>query len=102
MAHAIEIDPYVFDVLMPDLVGHDRHPSAFVLYLYFWRRTGGGRHASGEISLATMAEDVGLSKRAVQIALARLQRRQLVTSARSSAATPHSVRLCRPWVRSSR
>ena len=34
----VEIDDYVLDTLMADLVGHDRRPSAFVVYLYFLRR----------------------------------------------------------------
>ena len=28
------MDDYVFDTLMPDLVGHDRQPSAFIVYLF--------------------------------------------------------------------
>jgi hypothetical protein len=33
----MELDDYVVDVLMPDLVGHDRHPSAFLVYLFLSR-----------------------------------------------------------------
>jgi hypothetical protein len=32
------IDAYVVDVLMPDLVGHDRRPATFVVYLFLLRR----------------------------------------------------------------
>src|SRR5690349_10544746 len=32
----IGVDDYVIDVLMRDLVGHDRAPSAFLVYLYLW------------------------------------------------------------------
>jgi hypothetical protein len=32
-ADRIAFDAYVIDALMPDLVGHDRRASAFVLYL---------------------------------------------------------------------
>jgi len=39
----VPVDPYVFDVLMGDLIGHDRQPSAFVLYLLIWRLTDGGK-----------------------------------------------------------
>ncbi len=28
------LDPYVTDVLMRDLVGHDRKPTSFLLYLW--------------------------------------------------------------------
>ena len=37
----IAIDPYIVDTLMPDLVGHDRQPSAFLVYLLLWRQTHG-------------------------------------------------------------
>ena len=33
-APAIALDSYVLDVLMRDLVGHDKKPSAFIVYLY--------------------------------------------------------------------
>lgn len=32
-------DSYVLDVLMPDLVGHEHAPSAFLIYMYLWHRT---------------------------------------------------------------
>ena len=37
----MDLDPYVTDVLMPDLVGHDRQPSAFLTYLFLYRRGRG-------------------------------------------------------------
>jgi hypothetical protein len=101
VAAPLELDPYVVDVLMPDLIGHDRHPSAFVVYLHLWRQTAGGRHSS-ELSLASIAENTGLSKRAVQMALERLLRRQLVVSERGSPTAPHRLRVCRPWARTGR
>ena len=30
----IEIDPYLIDVLMRDLAGHDRRPASFLVYLW--------------------------------------------------------------------
>ena len=38
---AVELDPYVIDTLMADLIGHDRQPSAFLVYLLLWRHTLG-------------------------------------------------------------
>ncbi len=38
----IPIDPYVLDTLMRDLIGHDRRPSAYLVYLALIR-AGGGR-----------------------------------------------------------
>lgn len=37
------VDAYIVETLMPDLVGHDRQPSAFLVYLYLWRHTHAGR-----------------------------------------------------------
>ena len=54
MTRKLELDRYVPDILMRDLVGHDHAPSAFLVYLWLWSRTDGGqrRHAA---SLATIA-----------------------------------------------
>jgi hypothetical protein len=35
MSHFV-IDAYILETLMPDLVGHDRQPSAFLVYLFLW------------------------------------------------------------------
>jgi len=32
----IPVDDYVLDVLMRDLVGHDRQPAAYLVYLYLY------------------------------------------------------------------
>ena len=92
----LEIDAYVLDTLMADLVGHDRQPSAYLVYLFLWRRTDGGR-AEASLSLRAIAEGTGLSKRAVQDALARLAARRLVTAARESIAATLTYALHRPW-----
>src|SRR2546421_85438 len=34
----IAIDDYVLDALMRDLIGRDKSPSAFAVYLFLWRR----------------------------------------------------------------
>ena len=82
------VDAYVVDALMPDLVGHDRRPSAFLVYLYLWRKSGGAARATAA-SLRMIADATGLSKRAVQDGVAALARRQLVSIVRKSAtATP--------------
>ena len=82
------VDAYVVDALMPDLVGHDRRPSAFVVYLYLWRKSGGAARATSA-SYQMISDGTGLSKRAVQTATRALERRQLVTIVkRSPTATP--------------
>ena len=79
---ALRLDPYLVDTLMRDLVGHDRAPSAFIVYLWFWRRTLAlGRKAVGA-SLADIAGATGLSKSSVQNAVRRLARRRLITTFR--------------------
>jgi transcription initiation factor IIE alpha subunit len=93
------LDPYLVDVLMRDLTGHDRRPSAFLVYLFLWHRTVGQGVKSVEVSHRAIAEATGLSKSAVQSALRTLGRRRLVQSHRASrTATPHYAVL-RPWVR---
>src|SRR5437867_4335915 len=71
----IELDRYVIDVLMRDLVGHDRSPSAFVVYLAIHAAAAEGRAL---FSYRAMADLTGLSKRSCQNAVARLHRRGLV------------------------
>ena len=94
---SVSLDAYVLDVLMPDLVGHDRQPSAFLVYLFLWRKTDAGEHEV-EVSLREMAESIGISKRAVQDAIARLARRGLVETDRASITAVSVFRLRRPWV----
>ena len=89
-------DDYLVETLLPDLVGHDRAPSAFLVYLKLWHMTGGpGRGV--QTSLSTLAAETGLSKSAIQAALRHLRKRNYLTSRRASAtATPtHMVQA--PW-----
>jgi Helix-turn-helix domain len=90
----LSLDTYVVDALMPDLVGHDRRPSAFLVYLYLWRRTAGATRAASA-SYQTLADGTGLSKRAAQIATRTLERRQLIAIKRKTAtATPMFTLRC--------
>jgi CRP-like cAMP-binding protein len=95
----VEIDAYVVDTLMRGLVGHDRHPSAFLVYLFLCRMT----HAKGrprvQIALTDIAENTGLSKRSVQGALTRLVARKLISIARKSITAVPTYTVLRPWVR---
>jgi DNA-binding GntR family transcriptional regulator len=95
----LTLDPYIVDTLMPDLVGHDRRPSAFLVYLYLWRRTNAGRVRTGEIALRTIAEDTGMSKRAVQNALRALVRRRLVTISHTTPTSAPTFLVHQPWAR---
>ena len=93
------LDPYVTDTLLRDLAGHDRRPSAYLVYVYLWGVTGGRRGARAELSLGSLAEETGLSKRAVQVAVAHLERRKLLRIERPAATATPVYELLRPWRR---
>jgi transcription initiation factor IIE alpha subunit len=97
---AFRVDDYVVDVLLRDLVGHDRSSAAFAVYLLLWRRTVGNRRKWERMSHRDIALETGLSRSAVQRALRILHRRGLVRSRREHETdTPeHSVH--RPWAAS--
>jgi hypothetical protein len=95
----ILVDPYVIDTLMQDLIGHDRAPSAFVVYLFLWRHTLAANAATVQTSLREIAEGTGLSKRGVQEALGVLARRQLIGIARTSITDVPTYTVKRPWLR---
>lgn len=94
----LRIDRYVTDVLLRDLVGHDHSPAAFVVYLFLWSRTSGGKPA--RLSHQNIADETGLSKSAIQQALRLLHRRQLVTSERRHQTDTPEHTVHRPWRRS--
>lgn len=92
-------DPYVLDVLMPDLVGHDRSPAAFVVYLYLLGAATRARRDTVAASLQTIATETGLSKSAVQIALRHLKRRGLLDANVEATVTNPARRVLQPWQR---
>jgi len=99
MNHTVRIDLYVFQSLMPDLVGHDRSPSAFLVYLALWARGGARRGNRVRISHRELAEETGLSKSSVQAAVRNLLRRRLVGIARDSETAVPEYTVLRPWRR---
>jgi hypothetical protein len=100
MPRELRLDLYVTDVLMRDLVGHDRAPSAFLVYLWLWRMSRGeGRERVGA-SLQTIATQTGLSKSAVQAAVRRLRHRRLVAATRASSTAAPVYQVLAPWRRS--
>jgi hypothetical protein len=98
-APTLTIDEYMLDTLMPDLVGHDRQPSAFLVYLLLWRQTHGVGNATTQVALRDIAEATGLSKRAVQDALGWLVKRKLISLARESMTAVPIYTVFRPWRR---
>ena len=95
----VAFDLYVFDTLMHDLIGHDRAPSAFIVYVYLWRHSLAADEDTVQISLRAIAEGTGLSKRGVQEALTVLSRRQLIGIARRSITDVPKYSVKRPWRR---
>jgi hypothetical protein len=99
MKEPARFDPYLVDSLMPDLVGHDRQPSAFIVYLYLSHRAARGRVRTVAVSLQGLAADTGLSKSAVQAGLRTLVRRRLVRADKRSRTAVPSYTVLRPWIR---
>ena len=95
----VALDRYVLDTLMPDLVGHDHQPSAFLVYLALWRRTRAEGVDEAAVSLRELAEATGLSRRGVQDAVARLAARRLIGVERASITAVPRYRVERPWAR---
>jgi hypothetical protein len=95
----ITMDAYVLDVLMPDLVGHDRRPAAFVVYMFLLAAATRTRRDTVAVSLQTIATKTGLSKSAVQDALRHLMRRRLIDPELRATVTEPVRRVMRPWVR---
>jgi hypothetical protein len=103
---ALLVDRYVVDTLMPDLVGHDKQPSAFIVFLYLWARArprrAGAHGRAGRWAMASlqqMASDSGLSKSAVQQAVRTLKRRHLIEVYQSSATAVPEYLVHAPWRR---
>jgi hypothetical protein len=92
----LALDPYVVETLLPDLVGHDRRASAFLVYLVIATANGGQRVA---LSHGQMAERTALSRRSVQGAVALLRRRELIEVTRRGPTEPSEYRALRPWRR---
>ena len=97
--NTVSIDAYILDSLMRDLVGHDRRPSAYLVYLHLWRATHGRGSAEAQLALLDIAEDTGLSKRSVQDALRWLTKRKLVSVSRESITAVPVYTVLRPWRR---
>jgi hypothetical protein len=92
-------DPYLFDVLMRDLVAHSRSSTAYLVYLQLYRHTHGAGRDSVAMSHSVLAELTGISKRSVQSAVSHLVDRKLLRRrlARPTAVPIYSV--LTPWVR---
>jgi hypothetical protein len=90
------LDAYITDVLMRDLVGHDRRPVSFLVYL--WLAVEQQRkNAAVQISYQELAEYVGVSKSAAQSAVRWLVRRRLLASTKTNATATPVYNVLNPW-----
>ena len=93
----VPIDDYILDVLMRDLIGHDQQPAAYLIYLYLYGQAARKKWRPVVASLRTLADATGLSKSAIQIALATLRRRELIATTRNHATATSRHRVLRHW-----
>ena len=95
----IPVDDYVIDVLMRDIVGHDRQPAAYLVYLHLYGRAARAKWKPVAASLRSLADETGLSKSAIQTALELLRRRELIRSESDHATATARHRVLRHWSR---
>ena len=92
------LDNYVVDVLLRDLVGHDRRPAAFLVYLWLAAEQQ-RRNGVVQASYQEIAESVGVSKSSVQSAVAWLVRRKLLAASKENATATPRYKVLTPWKR---
>ena len=91
-----KLDPYITDVLMRDLVGHDRRPASFLVYIWFTAEQQ--RRASAvAISYQDLAESIGISKSSAQSAVAWLIRRKLLAATKATVTATPEYKALTPW-----
>jgi hypothetical protein len=90
------LDTYITDVLLRDLVGHDRRPVSFLIYLWLtaeqWRRK-----MPVQISYQELAESIGVSKTAAQYGIGWLIRRRLLQVTKQHATATPRYSVLTPW-----
>ena len=94
------IDDYVVDVLLRDLVGHDRRPVCFLTYLWLTAEEQ-KRKGAVEISYRDLAENLGVSKSSAQGAVSWLLRRKLLAVSKASVTATPRYEVLRPWRKTS-
>jgi hypothetical protein len=90
------LDLYVTDVLLRDLVGHDRRPVCFLVYLWLAVEQQ-RRDAPVQVSYHELAESIGVSKSSVQAAVVWLVRRKLLASNKVNATAIPIYSVLTPW-----
>lgn len=97
----IRLDPYITDVLLRDLVGHDRRPASFLVYIWFTaeqqNQAQQRRNSSVAISYQELADSIGISKSSAQSAVAWLIRRKLLASTKTTVTATPEYKVLTPW-----
>lgn len=96
-----EIDDYVTDVLMRDLVGHDRRPVSFLVYLWLAAEEG-RRDGVVQVSYQELAESIGVSKSSAQASVKWLTRRKLLAASKDNATATPRYSVLSPWRKENR
>jgi hypothetical protein len=91
-----KLDPYITDVLMRDLVGHDRRPASFLVYIWF---TGEQQRRASAVSISyqELAESIGISKSSAQSGVGWLIRRKLLTASKTTVTATPEYKVLTPW-----
>ena len=97
----VKLDEYVLDSLMRDLVGHDRRPVSYLVYL--WLAAEEQRQKKPvSISYSDLAQSVGVSKSSAQGAVAWLSHRKLISSTKANVTATPNYTVQTPWKANSR
>ena len=94
----LNVDDYVTEVLMRDLVGHDRKPASYLVYLWLAAEQH-RRGAAVRISYQELAECIGISKSSAQTGVAWLVRRKLLVASKTSVTATPQYGVQTPWKR---
>ena len=96
-----KLDPYITEVLMRDLVGHDRRPASFLVYIWITaEQQNEARQRRGSavsISYQELAESIGISKSSAPSAVAWLIRRKLLAATKATVTATPEYRAFTPW-----
>jgi len=90
------LDDYVTDTLMRDLVGHDRKPVSFLVYLWLAAEYAKTR-TDVQVSYQHVAESVGISKSSAQAAIGWLLKRKLLTQNKQTVTSTPVYTVRSPW-----
>ena len=95
----IQLDDYVIDVLMRDLIGHDRRVVSFLVYLWFAAEQGKEQRKGNvvEASYREIAECIGVSKSSAQAAVTWLIKRKLLASTKKTVTATPRYKVLTPW-----